>query len=156
MIKNRIFYISIFISAILSSCMHQSNLNKYNNSNYKTISNEGIICLKKPNKNRLYIAYYPLSKSCESSSKISWKLLGFDTNINNQILHINSYALYKRRYPQIATTDCAGAGIKSKTISIPSSYTIYWGKQKLINTNKISSKICFLKKKNNLKIINSF
>jgi len=158
-LKN-IFLASTFI-ILLTSCVTISHTgakkenhknSNIENSNMRTLSNEGTICLSTNGSRDIDILYYPLSSSCISSSSISWKLLGVDSKLNGSRLNIETYALYKRNSSPIATADCGGAGVRKKSITLNSlPTTIYWGSEKIIDTPQTKGIYCFKKSGKDIK-----
>ena len=156
------YLILIIAMLLISSCMNLYKTKKsYTHSkkkgDYVSLYNEGTICTQKE-ANFITVKYYPLSTNCVSSSQIEWKLLGLDSKIDKNSLKLSSYALYKIKHPSIATTDCAGAGVKIKTIELPSTIdTIYWGDAKLNNLTQNSTNIeCFQKNRDGIKRVKPF
>jgi hypothetical protein len=118
------------------------------NANLSTtaLSNEGTLCAYKPSSNILVLKYYPLSKSCASSSAYSWKLNGIDIKNENQKIVVNSYSIYKKNNSPIATADCAGAGVRVKRVTTQTPNTLlYWGDAKLATISPNRDMQCFKK-----------
>ena len=153
------YLLLITATLLLSSC---TNLHKpktksshSNNKDYVSLYNQGTICTQKSG-NIVTLKYYPLSSNCVSSSQVDWKLLGLDSKIDKNSLKVSSYALYKVKHSPIATADCAGAGVKIKTIEVPPSVnTLYWGDTKLTNFTQNGTE-CFQKNKNSIKRVKAF
>jgi hypothetical protein len=141
----------------MGGCMplHKTKKTHSNKANIVSLYNKGMICTKYSN-HQVSIKYYPLSTNCISSSKVDWKLLGVDTKLKGNSLYIDTYGLYKQNYPNMATADCAGAGVKKKLVAIPSNInSIYWGNSKIADLNKNKS-ICVQKSSRGLKRVRAF
>jgi len=142
---------TVFLTNCGGSHSYPININKTANrltsnniSSTITLSNQGTICAYKPNANIAILKYYPLSTSCAPSSTYSWKLNGLESKIDGEKLEITSYSLYKKNNSPIATTDCAGAGVKIKKIATPTSNTtLYWGNSKLTTITVNKDMVCF-------------
>jgi len=140
---------------LITGCVSASKSKpSHRKSDFVSLYNEGTICVSKIKPDELKITYYPLSTNCVSSSLVNWKLLGFDTKLNKNTLKVESYALFKEQHPQIATTDCAGAGVTTKVIKTPTSnLTLYWGKEKVATITPNTKRACFKKSKNKIEAI---
>jgi hypothetical protein len=113
-----------------------------NNKNITSLYNRGVMCINK-REDTLEFRYYPLNSSCISSSKIDWKLLGFNINTKDNKIVVESYALYRQNNLKLNSADCGGAGVKTKKIQITSQNSIYWGNRKLIDIKNIKNRVCF-------------
>ena len=151
------YLLLITATLLIGGCMplHKTKKSHSKSSNIVSLYNQGTVCTKYSN-NQVAIKYYPLSTNCISSSKIDWKLLGLDTKLKGNSLYIDTYALYKQNHPQMATADCAGAGVKEKLVAIPSNInSIYWGKSKIANLNR-NKVVCIQKSGSSLKRVKPF
>jgi len=140
-------YFTTIISLLLTSCSI-SNLSlkhkKEDNSKYKILSNEGTICLQRVSRNTLKATYLPLNSTCKSSSQYSWQMNDINLKSNNSTVAIETYSMYKKSNSQIATADCAGAGVKVKTVKTANTpIYIKWGETNIATLNSIGEKSCF-------------
>ncbi len=130
------------IAFVLSSCA--KNNQAAHKAEYKVLANEGTICLVRESKHTLKGEYYPLNSKCKSSSKYSWKVNSIDFKVDANRVEVQSYSLYKESYPQVATQDCAGAGVKVNRVNTPNTpLEIYWDKDKIVTLKKIGRRVCF-------------
>ena len=143
----KIYFITI-ISILLTNCsikrvpIEQKTTDSSNKFNI--LSNEGTICLQRVSKSRLKATYLPLSSRCKSSSQYSWNLNDIELKSNGSKIDIETYSLYKKSNSEVATADCAGAGIKVKTIQTTTkALSISWGKNRITTLNRVGKKSCF-------------
>lgn len=143
----KVYFITI-ISILLTNCsitrvpIKQKPTNS--STKFNMLSNEGTICLKRVNKGRLKVSYFPLNSTCKSSSRYSWNLNDIELKQNGSHISIETYSLYKISNSQMATADCAGAGIKVKTIkTVTAPLNIKWGSTNISTLKKIGNKSCF-------------
>ena len=144
---NKLYFITA-IAILLVSCSIKrapiANKAPKSSNNFNILSNEGTICIKKVTKNNLKITYLPLSTKCASSSMYNWKMNDIQVKQNASSIAIETYSLYKKSNSQMATADCAGAGIKSKNISTSTQkLKILWGKTDITALSSISRVSCF-------------
>jgi len=143
----KIYFITI-IAILLTSCsikrvpIKQKPTNS--SSKFNILSNEGTICLQRVTKNRLKATYLPLNSTCKSSSRYSWQMNDINLKSSGSNISIETYSLYKITNSQMATADCAGAGIKVKTIKTGTTpLNIKWGNTNISTLKKIGNKSCF-------------
>ncbi len=140
-------YFTTIISILLTSCSI-SNLSlkhkKPNNSKYKILSNEGTVCLQRLSRDTLKATYLPLNSTCKSSSQYSWQMNDINLKANGITVAIETYSMYRKNNSQIATADCAGAGVKVKTVKTATTpIIIKWGGSNIATLNSIGDKSCF-------------
>ena len=143
----KVYFITI-ISILLASCSIKRAPIKAKPTNsstkFNTLSNEGTLCLQRVSKNTLKAIYLPLNSTCKSSSRYNWNLNDIELKQNGSNIAIETYSLYKKSNSQMATADCAGAGVRVKTIkTATSSLNIKWGNTNITTLNRIGKKNCF-------------
>ena len=92
-----------------------------------SINNKGTLCYKRSKPKELLVALFPINSNCAPSNVYSYNIrvlitpLGAEHNIET----LGTYTKYKTN---IATADCAGAGIVTKRQKLNSAapITIYW------------------------------
>ncbi len=143
-------YSIILTTILLTSCsikrVHptQKTINSSSNNKFTILSNEGTICLNRESKNSLKVIYLPLNSSCKSSSLYSWKLNDVDIKADASSINIETYSLYKKSNSKITTKDCAGAGIKIKSIhTLSTPLEIKWGNNHIATIKDSIQKSCF-------------
>ena len=143
----KVYFITI-ITILLTSCSIKrvpiKPITTNSSSKFNMLSNEGTICLQRVNNSTLKVIYLPLNSRCKSSSRYSWNLNDIELKSNASNISIETYSLYKESNSPIATKDCAGAGIRVKTVkTATTALNIKWGKSNIGTLNSIGNKSCF-------------
>lgn len=127
------------IASLLLSCGSKPIVNDKPKLTENVLKNEGSLCLVAQKNNDLTVFYLPLNTTCTSSSLNRWKDKKLTASVNlrrgvkNSTVSIDTSATHLRSDSKIATADCAGAGIQSKTLSMNGvrAYDVFWGKYKI-------------------------
>ena len=126
-------FILVLSIAIFTSCQqpeHQSK-NRPIKEVY-SVDKVGTLCVKRSKPKELFVAYFPLNSSCEPSNIYEHDINIFITPRGAEF-NIETLGQYTKYNSDIATADCAGAGIRVKRQKLLTSapFTILWNEQSL-------------------------
>ena len=117
-----------------------------------SINNKGTLCYKRSKPKELLVALFPINSSCAPSNVYSYNLRVIVTPMGAEH-NIETLGTYTKYRTNIATADCAGAGIvvKRQKLNSAAPITIYWDNHMLgILPNKLNRVYCYRRDGDNI------
>ncbi len=153
-ITNLLLILSV---AFLASC-NQPNQNRPKPmKEVYSVDSVGTLCVKRSKPKELFVAYFPLNSVCEPSNLYSHDINMFITPRGAEF-NIETLGQYTKYNSDIATADCAGAGIKTKRqkLLLPAPFTILWNEQTLgVLPRDVGKVYCYKREGKNIEVDNS-
>ena len=117
----------------------------------------GTLCVARTKPKELFVAYFPLDRACAPSNIYSHDINMFITPRGAEF-NIETGGQYTKYNSDIATADCAGAGIKTKRQNLLTSapFTILWNEQTLgVLPEEIGRVYCYKRDEKKIEVDNS-
>ena len=154
-ISNLLLILSV---TFLTSCNQPNKKEQKPIKEVYSADNVGTLCVKRSKPKELFVAYFPLNSVCEPSNIYSHDINMFITPRGAEF-NIETIGQYTKYNSDIATADCAGAGIKTKRQKLLTSapFTILWNEQTLgVLPKEVGKAYCYKREGKSIKPDNSF